>query len=197
MTSYDPNVAMMIYSITPPHRLRGIIDLPGDKSISHRAILLNAVAAGSAEITNFLTGADCLSTIACVQALGVHIERQGTTVRVDGAGLRGLREPVDVLDCGNSGTTLRLLAGMIAGQEGMFAVLTGDSSLRSRPQQRIVAPLRALPAPARGRQQGATGQRRLGGTRPAHLHGGAYELPNGRHRSRARYCWQRCSAMRR
>ena len=174
MTSYDPNVAMMIYSITPPHRLRGIIDLPGDKSISHRAILLNAVAAGSAEITNFLTGADCLSTIACVQALGVHIERQGTTVRVDGAGLRGLREPVDVLDCGNSGTTLRLLAGLIAGQEGMFAVLTGDSSLRSRPQQRIVAPLRALGASLDGRQQGNCAPLAVRG---AHLHGGAYELP--------------------
>lgn len=164
----------MIHVITTPRRLRGVISLPGDKSISHRAVLLNAVASGDATVTNFLTGADCLSTIACVQALGVRVERHENTVRVYGAGLRCLREPVDVLDCGNSGTTLRLLAGMLAGQEGVFAVLTGDASLRSRPQRRIVAPLRALGASLDGRDQG---NRAPLAVRGARLHGGAYDLP--------------------
>ncbi|MEI8165651.1 MAG: 3-phosphoshikimate 1-carboxyvinyltransferase, partial [Chloroflexales bacterium] len=109
-------------TLTAPPRLRGIVHVPGDKSISHRAIIFNAVATGSAHITNFLPGADCLSTIACVQALGVEVRREGTEVFVNGVGLRpdadgaGLREPADVLDCGNSGTTLRLLAGLLAGQ---------------------------------------------------------------------------------
>lgn len=164
----------MIRTITAPRRLRGVITLPGDKSISHRAVLFNAVAAGTSEITNFLTGADCLSTIACVQALGVRVERHGSTVQVYGSGLRSLREPVDVLDCGNSGTTLRLLAGMLAGQDGMFAVLTGDASLRSRPQQRIVSPLRALGAHLDGRQHGNCAPLAVRG---AHLHGGVYDLP--------------------
>lgn len=164
----------MIHTIAPPRRLRGDISLPGDKSLSHRAVLLNAVATGTAEITNFLAGADCLSTIACVQALGVRVERHEDAVRVYGAGLHALREPVDVLNCGNSGTTLRLLAGMLAGQEGMFSVLTGDASLRSRPQQRIVAPLRALGASLDGRDQG---NRAPLAVRGAHLHGGVYELP--------------------
>lgn len=164
----------MIHTITAPRRLRGVISLPGDKSISHRAVLLNAVATGEATVTNFLAGADCLSTIACVQALGVHVERHADTVRVYGAGLRSLREPVDVLNCGNSGTTLRLLAGMLAGQEGLFAVLTGDASLRSRPQRRIVVPLRALGASLDGRDQG---DRAPLAVRGARLHGGAYELP--------------------
>lgn len=164
----------MIRVVAAPRRLRGTIALPGDKSISHRAVLFNAVAAGNAVITNFLAGADCLATIACMQALGVAIERRATMVQLQGAGLHGLREPADVLDCGNSGTTLRLLAGMLAGQEGLFAVLTGDASLRSRPQKRIVAPLRALGASLDGRDGG---DRAPLAVRGATLHGGAYELP--------------------
>lgn len=173
-TPYRRKYTRMIYTITAPRRLRGVVSLPGDKSISHRAVLLNAVASGHAGITNFLTGADCLSTIACVRALGVRVERNEDTVHVYGAGLRSLCEPVDVLDCGNSGTTLRLLAGMLAGQEGMFAVLTGDASLRSRPQQRIVAPLRTLGASLDGRDRGNRAPLAIRG---AHLHGGIYELP--------------------
>lgn len=165
---------MTSITITPPKRLRGTIDVPGDKSISHRAVILNAVAEGNGEITHFLAGADCLSTIACAEALGVRVEREGETVRVYGAGLRGLREPADVLDCGNSGTTLRLLAGLLAGQEGIFAVLTGDGSLRSRPQRRIVGPLRTLGASLDGRQ---AGDRAPLAVRGARLSGGAYELP--------------------
>ncbi len=164
----------MIRAVAAPRRLRGTITLPGDKSISHRAVLFNAVAAGNAVITNFLAGADCLATIACMQALGVSIERRATTVQVQGVGLRGLRESADVLDCGNSGTTLRLLAGMLAGQEGLFAVLTGDASLRSRPQKRIVAPLRMLGASLDGRDGG---DRAPLAVRGATLHGGAYALP--------------------
>lgn len=160
--------------ISAPRRLRGVIQLPGDKSISHRAALFNAIASGEAEISNFLAGADCLSTIACMQALGVDITRQGTTVRVRGVGLRGLREPRNVLDCGNSGTTLRLLAGMLAGQNELFAVLTGDDSLRSRPQKRIVAPLRAMGARIDGRDGG---DRAPLAVRGVLFHGGAYDLP--------------------
>jgi 3-phosphoshikimate 1-carboxyvinyltransferase len=102
--------------LSSPARLRGTIHVPGDKSISHRAVIFNAIAEGNAQITNFLTGADCLSTIACVQALGVEVSRHEDTVFVSGVGLRGLQEPQNVLDCGNSGTTLRLLSGLLAGR---------------------------------------------------------------------------------
>jgi 3-phosphoshikimate 1-carboxyvinyltransferase len=155
-------------------QLRGTIDVPGDKSISHRAVMFNAIAEGTAHITHFLPGADCLSTIACFRAMGVQIDHHGDTVTVHGVGLRGLREPSDVLDCGNSGTTLRLLTGLLAGQVGKYAVLTGDASLRSRPQRRIIDPLRALGAQLDGRNNGALAPLSVRG---ATIHGGAYELP--------------------
>lgn len=161
-------------TLSPPRRLRGTIEVPGDKSISHRAVMFNALASGTAEITHFLTGADCLSTIGCMQALGVPVERDGDRVVVHGVGLRGLREAADVLDCGNSGTTLRLLAGLLAGQDGMFSLLTGDASLRSRPQKRIVGPLRAMGATLDGRMGGDRAPLMVRG---AALRGGAYELP--------------------
>jgi 3-phosphoshikimate 1-carboxyvinyltransferase len=155
-------------------QLRGTIDVPGDKSISHRAVMFNAIAEGTAHITHFLPGADCLSTIACFRMMGVQIDHHGDTVTVHGVGLRGLREPSDVLDCGNSGTTLRLLTGLLAGQSGKYAVLTGDASLRSRPQRRIIDPLRALGAQLDGRNNGALAPLSVRG---ATIHGGAYELP--------------------
>jgi 3-phosphoshikimate 1-carboxyvinyltransferase len=155
-------------------QLRGTLDVPGDKSISHRAVMFNAIAEGTAHITHFLPGADCLSTIACFRAMGVHIDHHGDSVTVHGVGLRGLREPSDVLDCGNSGTTLRLLTGLLAGQAGKYAVLTGDASLRSRPQRRIIDPLRALGAQLDGRNNGALAPLSVRG---ATIHGGAYELP--------------------
>ena len=155
-------------------QLRGTLDVPGDKSISHRAVMFNAIAEGTAHITHFLPGADCLSTIACFRAMGVQIDHHGDTVTVHGVGLRGLREPSDVLDCGNSGTTLRLLTGLLAGQSGKYAVLTGDASLRSRPQRRIIDPLRALGAQLDGRNNGALAPLSVRG---ATIHGGAYELP--------------------
>jgi 3-phosphoshikimate 1-carboxyvinyltransferase len=164
----------MQHIIQPARQLRAVIEVPGDKSISHRAVMFNAVAEGNAQITHFLPGADCRSTIACMRAMGVRVEHEGETVRVFGVGLRGLREPVDVLDCGNSGTTLRLLAGLLAGQAGLFAVLSGDASLRSRPQKRIVVPLRALGASLDGRD---SGDRAPLAVRGAVLHGGSYELP--------------------
>jgi 3-phosphoshikimate 1-carboxyvinyltransferase len=162
------------HSVTSPARIRGSIDIPGDKSISHRAVLFNTLAVGNAQISNFLEGADCLSTIACMRALGAAIERAGDTVHVAGNGLHGLREAPDVLDCGNSGTTLRLLTGILAGQQGLFSVLTGDGSLRSRPQRRIVEPLRALGAQIDGRDGG---DRAPLAVRGAPLRDGNYTLP--------------------
>ena len=165
---------MATRKISAAPRLRGALSVPGDKSISHRAVMFNAIAEGKAEITHFLLGADCLSTIACFRAMGVHIEQHADRVVVHGVGLRGLREPHDVLDCGNSGTTLRLMTGLLAGINGMYAVLTGDASLRSRPQRRIVDPLRGLGATVDGRSQGTLAPISVRG---ATLHGGHYELP--------------------
>ena len=159
-------------TIKAARRLRGTVQVPGDKSISHRAVMFNALAEGNATITNFLAGADCLATIACMRRLGVEIEHEGTTVRVYGRGLRGLQEANDVLDCGNSGTSLRLLAGLLAGQP-FLSILTGDDSLRKRPQQRIVEPLRALGAAIDGREHGRFAPLVVrGGT----LQGGSWEL---------------------
>ncbi|MFN7470341.1 MAG: 3-phosphoshikimate 1-carboxyvinyltransferase [Roseiflexaceae bacterium] len=164
---------MATRQISAAPRLRGALSVPGDKSISHRAVMFNAIAEGKAEITHFVPGADCLSTIACFRAMGVQIEQHADRVVVYGVGLRGLREPSDVLDCGNSGTTLRLMTGLLAGIDGMYAVLTGDASLRSRPQRRIVDPLRGLGATLDGRNQGALAPISVRGAR---LHGGHYEL---------------------
>jgi 3-phosphoshikimate 1-carboxyvinyltransferase len=140
-------------TLTAAPRLRATLAVPGDKSISHRAVMFNAVAEGNARITHFLTGADCLSTIACMQALGVRIERSGDEVQVYGRGLRGLRAPSATLDCGNSGTTIRLLTGLLAGQS-FSATLTGDDSLRRRPMLRVVEPLRRLGAEIDGEEGG-------------------------------------------
>lgn len=163
----------MQQTIKSARRLRGTISVPGDKSISHRAVIFNALAEGNASVTGFLPGADCLSSITCLRQLGVEIEQSADQVRIFGRGLRGLREPGDVLDCGNSGTTLRLLAGLLAGQP-FLSVLTGDASLRSRPQRRIVGPLRDLGARLDGREDGNKAPLVIRG---APLHGGHYELP--------------------
>ena len=125
--------------------LRGEIELPGDKSISHRAALLSAISEGRARIENFATSADCASTLSCLRELGVAIEQDGSTVAIEGAGKTGLRTPAKELDCGNSGTTMRLLAGILAGQD-FGSVLTGDESLRSRPMKRIIGPLVSMGA---------------------------------------------------
>ncbi len=134
--------------------LRGRVKVPGDKSISHRALLLGAIAEGTTRIRNFLPAADCLATLACVRALGVEVERLSETeLIVYGRGLHGLMEPKDVLDCAGSGTTMRLLAGILAGQP-FYSVLTGNEQLRRRPMGRIAEPLRQMGATVLGRDDG-------------------------------------------
>jgi len=133
--------------------VRGSVRVPGDKSISHRAALFNAIGQGEATIGNFSPGADCASTLGCLRDLGVDVHREADRVEVRGGGLRGLREPNDVLDCGNSGTSMRLLSGVLAGA-GIFAVLSGDGSLRRRPMARVVDPLRRAGARIDGRDGG-------------------------------------------
>jgi 3-phosphoshikimate 1-carboxyvinyltransferase len=131
--------------IKPARRLNGRCHLPGDKSISHRAALIAACANGTSHISNFSTSQDCAATLSCLQALGVSLERQGTRIRVEGKGLRGLSPPARPLDCDNSGTTMRLLAGMLAAQD-FPTILTGDDSLRLRPMKRIIEPLERMGA---------------------------------------------------
>src|SRR5947208_12570337 len=129
----------------PAKRIRGRLTVPGDKSISHRAAMIAALAEGSSRITNFSTSADCAATLACLDELGVSIERDGGDLLIHGVGLNGLRAPAAPLDCRNSGTTMRLLAGILAGQN-FKTELTGDDSLRSRPMQRIIEPLEMMGA---------------------------------------------------
>lgn len=125
--------------------LRGCIHIPGDKSISHRAIMLGALAKGDTYITNFLQGEDCLSTILCFQKMGIHIENKSDQVIVHGKGLHGLEAPKDILDVGNSGTTTRLISGILSGQS-FSSHLTGDASIQRRPMGRIITPLRQMGA---------------------------------------------------
>jgi 3-phosphoshikimate 1-carboxyvinyltransferase len=154
----------MLARVRPPRRLEGEVRVPGDKSISHRALMLNAVADGEARVSGLSGGADVASTAGCLRALGVELEAG----RVVGRGPRGLGEPSGALDCGNSGTTMRLLAGLLAGQP--FPVtLAGDESLSRRPMDRVVAPLRLMGALAE------TGPLRVGGGGP--LRGIDYESP--------------------
>jgi 3-phosphoshikimate 1-carboxyvinyltransferase len=154
----------VIARVRPARRLEGEVRLPGDKSISHRALMLNAVADGEARVEGLSGGADVASTAGCLRALGVEIEDG----RVAGGGLAGLREPSGPLDCGNSGTTMRLLAGLLAGRP--FPVtLVGDGSLSRRPMDRVAAPLRLMGASAE------TEPLRVGGGAP--LRGITYESP--------------------
>ena len=125
---------------SPGSPLRGEITIPGDKSISHRSVMFGSIAKGTTEITGFLQGADCLSTIACFQKMGVDIENNQDRILVHGNGLHGLKAPQETLDCGNSGTTTRLLSGILAGQQ-FSAVLTGDASIQKRPMKRIIDPI--------------------------------------------------------
>ena len=153
--------------------LRGEIAIPGDKSVSHRSIMFGALANGETVITNFLPGADCLSTIACFQKLGVTIEQNGKQVRVIGKGFNGLMEPNEVLDVGNSGTTIRLMMGILAGQN-FSAILAGDQSIAKRTMTRVVKPLLDMGARIDGRNNGEFA--------PLHIRGGnlqpiSYVLP--------------------
>lgn len=141
--------------VEPRAGLRGKVSVPGDKSISHRAVMFGSIAQGTTQIDGFLAGADCLSTIACFRALGIDIDgpRDGR-VTVRGRGLDGLSEAADVLDVGNSGTTIRLMSGILAGQR-FYSVLTGDFSIRRRPMDRVASPLRQMGAAIYGRRGGS------------------------------------------
>jgi 3-phosphoshikimate 1-carboxyvinyltransferase len=153
----------LVYTAEPGGRLGGRLRVPGDKSISHRAVMLGALAEGSTEVSGFLNGEDCLRTMQAFRAMGVGIQQHdATTLTIHGAGLRGLKPPAKALDLGNSGTSMRLMAGILAGQ-AFDTVLTGDDSLRRRPMQRVTAPLAQM-----GARIEASGQ----GTAPLHIHGG-------------------------
>lgn len=125
--------------------LKGELTIPGDKSISHRAVMLGAISQGSTSVTNFLRGADCLSTISCFRKMGIAIEENPTEILIHGKGLHGLSAPETVLDVGNSGTTMRLLSGILAGQD-FSSSLTGDASIRKRPMKRVITPLSLMGA---------------------------------------------------
>ncbi|MBK8465006.1 MAG: 3-phosphoshikimate 1-carboxyvinyltransferase [Chloracidobacterium sp.] len=131
--------------IYPAKSLHGTVHLPGDKSISHRAALIAAMAVGDTRIENFSTAEDCQTTIKCLKELGVSITQIGNDVLVKGVGKNGFRKPIGPLDCGNSGTTLRLLAGILAGQD-FETTLIGDESLKKRPMQRVIDPLEKMGA---------------------------------------------------
>ncbi len=126
--------------ITKSRSLRGEIQIPGDKSISHRGIMLGALARGTTKITNFLQGADCLSTIRCFRQMGIEVENSCKEVLVHGKGLHGLSAPQQILDAGNSGTTVRLLSGILAAQN-FPSTITGDASIQKRPMKRVMDPL--------------------------------------------------------
>ena len=144
--------------------LRGTVTVPGDKSISHRAVLFGSIAKGITRVEGFLQGADCLSTISCFRRLGIDIENEAGIVTVHGKGLHGLQAPTEVLDCGNSGTTTRLISGILSGQK--FPVtLTGDASIQKRPMGRIIKPLTQMGAQITSE--------RGDGCAPLHIQGGA------------------------
>ena len=125
--------------------LRGEITIPGDKSISHRSVMFGAISQGTTEITNFLQGQDCLSTISCFRKMGIEIENTSERILVHGRGLHGLTAPTEILDVGNSGTTTRLISGILAGQD-FTSELTGDASIQKRPMGRIIRPLSMMDA---------------------------------------------------
>ncbi|WP_108671131.1 3-phosphoshikimate 1-carboxyvinyltransferase [Peribacillus acanthi] len=154
-------------------RLNGEIQVPGDKSISHRSIMLGSIAEGKTTVSNFLSGADCLSTISCFSKMGIVIDREKDFVTIHGKGAYGLQEPEQLLDVGNSGTTIRLMMGILAGQS-FYSVLAGDESIARRPMVRTVLPLREMGAVIDGRMEGKR--------TPLSIRGGqlkpiTYELP--------------------
>jgi 3-phosphoshikimate 1-carboxyvinyltransferase len=158
-------------TVRPARNLDGSLRFPGDKSISHRYAMLGALAAGVTELENFSSGADCASTLDCLRALGCEIEREGGNVRVRGRGAE-LDTPAGELDCGNSGSTMRMLAGILAGQK-FASVLVGDESLSRRPMQRVAEPLERMGATITARE-GFRPPLRIRGER---LRGIEYRMP--------------------
>jgi 3-phosphoshikimate 1-carboxyvinyltransferase len=151
-------------TISPGGPLRGSVVVPGDKSITHRAVILSALAEGNTVITGYGRGEDCLNTMRAFRSMGIAIEEQPDRLRVSGKGLWGLTEPTTVIDCGNSGTGIRLLTGLLAGQD-FFSILTGDESVRRRPMGRVVKPLRQMGASIAGRKGGELAPLAVTGTR--------------------------------
>ncbi len=153
--------------------LKGTVAVPGDKSISHRAVMFGALAQGTTRVTNFLQGADCLSTIGCFRQMGIEIENSSGEIRIHGKGLHGLGRPAGCLDAGNSGTTVRLFSGILTGQD-FTSELNGDASIQTRPMKRIIEPLSQMGANiASLRGNGCTPLRIEG----APLHGIHYNSP--------------------
>ena len=163
----------MNMNITKSSGLHGELAIPGDKSISHRAIMFGALAEGTTEITNFLQGADCLSTISCFQEMGVDIDNRTDRVLIHGAGLHGLNAPTQMLDVGNSGTTTRLISGILAGQS-FTSSLNGDASIQKRPMKRIIDPLTQMGADIRSLNNNGCAPLEIHG---GNLHGIAYQSP--------------------
>jgi 3-phosphoshikimate 1-carboxyvinyltransferase len=162
--------------VSRPKQLAGEITVPGDKSISHRALILNSLALGNSQISNLSPGKDCLSTINCLRALGVKLTKQDEklpAILIIGVGNVGLTEARDVLNAGNSGTTMRLLSGVLSSQH-FLSVLTGDISLRSRPMKRLIEPLRLMGAEIYGRDDNSLAPLLIRGKA---LHGVSYTLP--------------------
>ena len=159
--------------IKPSGKLRGEITVPGDKSISHRSVMLGSIAKGDTKISGFLTGEDCLSTIDCFKKLGIDIEVNGTDVTVHGKGLKGLSAPAETLDVGNSGTTLRLMSGILSAQP-FTTRLTGDSSIQKRPMGRVASPLGLMGAKITSENEKMTAPLTIEGQS---LHGIDYTLP--------------------
>lgn len=164
---------MSVKTITQKTGLRGEITVPGDKSISHRSIMLGSIALGTTEVTNFLNGADCLTTINCFREMGVEIEQKKDIVLVHGKGMRGLSAPENTLNVGNSGTTTRLMSGILAGQQ-FTSVMSGDTSLNSRPMGRIIAPLQEMGADIKSINGNNRAPLQIG---PGILHGISYRSP--------------------
>lgn len=158
---------------TKASRLLGEISVPGDKSISHRSIMFGSIAQGLTEIDHFLSGADCLSTISCFQKMGIEIEHRGEKVLVHGKGLRGLLAPSAPLDCGNSGTTTRLISGILAAQH-FNVTLTGDDSIQTRPMKRIITPLTQMGADISSIRKNGCAPLTIRGR---NLHGISYKSP--------------------
>ena len=164
---------MSVKSIQPARRLRGEITIPGDKSISHRAVMFGSLARGTTKITHFLNGADCLATIDCFRQMGISIEQEQERVLVHGKGLRGLTAPSAQLYTGNSGTTTRLLSGILSGQS-FTSVMSGDESLNTRPMNRIIAPLSQMGANITSIHENGCAPLRIS---PKSLHGISYQSP--------------------
>jgi len=164
---------MKKFIVNQAKQLTGKITVPGDKSISHRAIMISSLAKGDSNIEGFLRADDCIRTIDCFRKMGIEIDFEDGVVTVKGKGLLGLHEPLDVFDVGNSGTTIRLLVGILAGQK-FHATLTGDESIRRRPMGRVIEPLKKMGAVIHGRQRDTLAPLTIIGRE---LKGISYEMP--------------------